>query len=385
MLLWLAIVGLSAATVAAVGWPLLRAVTSGRAIASGDAGSRAVYADQLGEIEADLARGLIAPEEAEAARIEVSRRILTQAAGEAEIAAVAAASGISLPLRLAVIATVPVVALAIYLSIGSPTLPDRPIAGRQVDDARRIVRANPEVEQLVAQVEARLRQQPEDGRGWEVLGPVYLRLQRFEDARIAFSRAISLLGETPQRLTGLGESAIKASGGTVTDEAREAFEKVAKAEPARVEARFWLALAREQRGELAAAAEEYRAILATAPADAPWRGVVGERLAATVAAGKSVESGAGRGPSESDVAGAAGMSPEARQQMIAGMVDGLHKRLKANGNDVEGWQKLLRAYAVLGDLDKARAALAEARHALANDKSGLGAIEALARDMGLGS
>ena len=92
-----------------------------------------------------------------------------------------------------------------------------------------------------------------------------------------------------------------------------------------------------------------------------------------------------KGPTAGDVAAAADMSPEARQQRIAGMVGNLHARLKADGRDAAGWQRLLRAYAVLGDLPKANAALGEARRALAEDKAGLGAVDALAREMGLGS
>ena len=385
MLLWLVIIALSAATAVALGWPLLRP-SKAAPLASSDAGSRAVYADQLAEIDADLSRGLIAPADAEAAKIEISRRILAQASGTADLTGTSGVEAVPAAVRFGLIALVPIAAAAVYAAIGSPSLPARPFSA--VAQHKGNLPGAQDIDKLVAQVEARLREVPDDGRGWEVLGPVYMRQQRFDEARQAFNRAIALLGESPRRLSSLGEAAIKAAGGDVTDEARNAFERLLKLEPGRTEAKFWLAMAREQRGELAQAAEEYRALLAAAPADAPWRAVVEERLAAV--SGKpqdkpAAPSPAARGPTEKDIAGAAAMSPEARQQMIAGMVDGLHQRLKADGRDAEGWQKLLRAYNVMGARDKAKAALAEARQALAADSAGLGAIEAVAREIGLGS
>jgi cytochrome c-type biogenesis protein CcmH len=384
MLFWLIIVTLTAAVALIIAWPLLWPRPGDARAASADAGAgvQAVFKDQLAEIDADLARGMIGEADAEAARIELSRRLLAHAATRTEPTA-AGMRALPLTLRAGIAAVIPVLALALYAGLGAPGLPGRPSAATQVQDARKAKPGEPDIDQLVAKVEERLRQNPEDARGWDVIAPVYLRAQRYEEARAAFARAIAALGETPKRLGGFAESAIRAKDGIVTDEARAAFEKVLKIEPNQVEARFWLALAREQRGELKQAAEEYRGLLAVAPPDAPWRGAVAERLAAVAAA--SGEVAPSKGPTAGDVAAAAEMAPEARQQMIAGMVGNLHARLKADGRDAAGWQRLLRAYAILGDLPQANAALGEARRALAEDKAGLSAVDALAKEMGLGS
>ena len=65
--------------------------------------------------------------------------------------------------------------------------------------------------------------------------------------------------------------------------------------------------------------------------------------------------------SDDTIAAAKDMSEGDRNTMIRGMVDRLATRLKDNGNDVEGWLRLVRAYMVLGERDKAQAALVEAR------------------------
>lgn len=379
-MLWFAILVLSIATAYLIGRPLLRAEPPPSEALPADDGRRAIYADQLAAIEAELARGVIGADDAEAARIEVSRRLLAQ---EAAVTKPAKVAELSSGLRTAIVAAMPLLALALYAVLGSPTLPGHPHTAGQTAARQPAAPGAPDIEALIVQVEERLREVPQDGRGWEAIAPVYLRVQRYDDAKNAFQRSIAINGETPKRLTGFAEAAIRAADGMVTDEARAAFEKVLKAEPDQIEARFWLALAREQRGELKQAAEDYRAILATATAETPWRGAVEERLAAV--AGDTPIAPATKGPSEKDMAAAQEMTPQARQQMIAGMVEGLHQKLKANGRDADGWQRLLRAYGVIGDRPKALDALAEARRALAEDKQGLAALDALAREMGLGS
>ncbi len=404
MYLWPALIILTGIVVVAVAWPLFRQQRPAGDPGFANEGQLNVYRDQLAEIDADLARGVIGKSEAEAARIELSRRLiaaadskpLEQRSAVAKQTAAAAEPKVAMNFKglgPAVAIAVPVIAMGLYLTYGVPGLAGSPRAAKPATQ-QAAEPGPPNLAQLISQVEARLRDAPEDGRGWDVIGPVYLRDGRFAEARAAFARAIQLLGETPRRLLGLAESAIRASEGRVTDEARAAFEKVLKAEPDRVEPRLWLAIGREQNGELKQAADEYRALLATAAPDAPWRATVVERLAA-IAPGQAAgaPTGAGsmpaavpeRGPTADDAAAAASMTPEQRQQMISGMVASLHARLKTNGRDPAGWQRLLRAYAVLGDVPKAKAALAEARAALVEDKPALASIDALATEIGLGS
>ena len=239
--------------------------------------------------------------------------------------------------------------------------------------------------ELVARVEARLREHPAEGEGWEALAPVYLKLGRYRDAANAYTRAIALNGETAKLLVGFGEASMLANDGIVTEEARRAYEKLLKLEPDRIEARFWLAVAKEQDGKLNEAQSDFRALLAAAPAAAPWRAAVSERLDDVDRRLDSDGKPASPGPSAADVAAAQALSPEDRSRMIAGMVDVLAQRLKQNGNDLAGWRRLVNAYVVLDRKTEARAALAEARRNFAGDERALGELSALAASLGLGS
>jgi cytochrome c-type biogenesis protein CcmH len=379
MTLWFALALMTAAAVLAVLWPLSR---RGRELRSGS--DVAVYRDQLEEIERDRAAGLIADNEAAGAKVEVSRRLI--AAADAPAASPGNAAAVTRRRRavaVAALVALPLGAVGIYLALGSPLLPDQPLAARLVE-----ARANQSMETLIAQVEAHLAQRPDDGRGWEVIAPVYLRLGRFDDAVKARRNALRLNGDSAERQAALGEALVFGANGVVTAEAKSAFEKAVALDPAHVQARYFLGLAAEQDGNRARAAATWRALIETAPPDAPWIEFVRGALARVEGAGASAGAagaggGAGSGPSEEQVAASSELSPEQRKLMIQGMVDRLAERLNRDSSDVEGWLRLVRSYMVLGQADKARAAAADARRALAGDPNKLRRLDDLVKGLGL--
>ena len=385
MLLW----AIFAVLTAVVLYALLRPLAGG----SGGEGSRAafnatVFRDQLGEVQSDRERGLIGERDAEAARIEIARRLL---AADAESPAEQGSPTHS-PLRAVTVGlavALPLAALSLYLIYGSPRLPDQPLIARLQDPA-----SNKNLEVLVARVEARLRQHPEEGEGWEVIAPVYMGWQRYADAAEAYRQSIRLLGESPKRLASYGQALVLANNGVVTEDARKALERALVLDPKLIEPRLVLIIAKEQDGQLAAAIADWRAMLASAPADAPWRKLVEQRLAEDEAklAGKAVAAkpndgpAAGpKGPSPDDVAAAQTMSPADRQTMIESMVQGLANRLDQKGDDLAGWLKLVRAYTVLDRKDDALKALEKAKTQFSGNEDALRELDALATELGLRS
>jgi cytochrome c-type biogenesis protein CcmH len=362
MSLWFFMALMTAAAVFAVLWPLGR----GKAVASGS--DVAVYRDQLTELDRDLNAGLVGATEAEAARIEISRRLL---AADGRAGGSFAAPDARAGRKLAVIAALillPVAAVATYWHLGSPALPGAPVVARQQTP----LEGRP-IDALVAQVEAYLANNPEDGRGWEVLAPVYLRLGRYDDAVKARRAALRLNGASAVREADLGEALVYAANGIVTADAIEAFRRAIGLDAKEHKARYFLALALEQDGKTTEAAAAYRTLLAEAPPGAGWGEVV-RRALARVATG---------GPTQDDIAGAENLSPEERAAMVRGMVERLAARLAEDGNDPEGWLRLIRAYVVLNDPEKARAAAIDARKAANGDAAALERINALVKSLGL--
>jgi cytochrome c-type biogenesis protein CcmH len=371
MTLWFVFALMTAAAIFAVLWPLAQ-----RKPQPGGS-DLAVYRDQLDEIDRDRAAGLIGEQEAAAARVEVSRRLL--AAADAEPAAPTG----DRPWRrrataLTALVALPVLALGLYLTLGSPDLPGQPQASRRAAPT-----GQDSVAELVARVEAHLESNPDDGRGWEVLAPVYARANRYADAVKARRNALRLLGDNAEREAGLGEALTGAAGGVVTTEAKAAFERALSLDANEFRARYYLGLAAEQDGRRDDAVAIWKALLASVPADLPVADFLRQSLARVdPAAAAATAPPAPRGPSAEDVAAAAELSPEQRTAVVRGMVERLAERLKQETTDVEGWLRLLRAYMVLGEPDKARDAADDARRALASEPDKLQQVNELVKRLG---
>jgi cytochrome c-type biogenesis protein CcmH len=364
MSLWFLFALMTAMAMFAVLWPL--ALSKGTPRSGSDL---AVYRDQLEEIQRDRTAGRIGDVEAEAAKVEVSRRLIGAADAQAATPGPLSDSTTTRHRRLvAVIALValPLAAGGLYLKVGSPDLPGQPLLARAADVQ------NQSIDHLVVQVEAHLEANPEDARGWEVIAPVYLRLGRFADAVKARRNLLRLAGETAERQADLGEALVGTANGIVTAEAKVAFERAVALDGQDVKGRYFLGLAAEQDGRRADAVSIWRAMVAGAPGGAPWVGFVRGELARLEG-----------GPGPEDVAAAADLGPEQRMTMIRGMVEKLSDRLHHDGTDLEGWLRLVRSYMVLGERDKARAAAGEARHALASDPEKLRQLDELVKGLGL--
>jgi cytochrome c-type biogenesis protein CcmH len=369
MALWFPLALMTAAAVFIVLWPLGRA-----RLAPVSGGDLAVYRDQMRELERDRLAGLIGAGEADAARVEISRRLLA-AADAQSVPSASPAPWRRRFIAVAALLALPVGAVALYLALGFPSLPDQPLAARTLGPEHRSIAA------LVAQVEDRLERNPQDGRGWEVIGPVYMRLGRFDDAVKARRNAVRLLGATPAREGDLGEALVAAANGVVTADAKAAFDRALALDARDPRAKFFTGLAAQQDGNNAGAAAIWNDLLAPAPADAPWANVVRQSLARLENAKPQP---AAPGPSAADVAAAADMLPEARMQMVRGMVERLAERLARDGSDLDGWVRLVRAHLVLGEHERARGAAADARRALAGDADKLRRLEASLADLAPG-
>jgi cytochrome c-type biogenesis protein CcmH len=369
MALWFGLALMTAAAVWAVLWPLAR--RRGELRSGSDV---AVYREQLAELERDREAGLIGDKEAAAARVEVSRRLI--AAADAQTASASSAPSLIWQRRaVAIVALVlvPFGAAALYLALGSPSLPDQPLAPRLAAS-----RESPSLDTMMARVEEHLSRHPDDGRGWEVIAPVYLRLGRFDEAVKARRKVLSLNGASAERESALGEALVFAANGLVTAEAKAAFERAVALEANAIQARYFLGLAAEQDGERTRAAAIWRALIESAPPDAPWIDLVRDALVRVDAAAASE-----RQASEEKIAASTELSSEQRNAMIEGMVERLSERLHRDGADLEGWLRLVRSYMVLGQPDKARAAVADARRALAGDATKLRRLDELLKGLGV--
>ena len=351
-----------------------------------------VYRDQLGEVERDRERGLLTDDQAAAATVEIQRRIL--AVAEDDGGSLATSPGLSRGVVVGAAIAAPVAAVALYLVLGQPSLPDQPFAGRLqagrvTDDPHSAAGSRgQQMEQLVGRLAERLLKQPNDVEGWGLLGRTYVTMNRLDDAVNAYRRALEISGNHPAVAADLGEVLITRAEGFIDIETQRLFEDALAADPRTVKARYYLGAAKVQAGDLKGAVDAWVDLIAVSPPNAPWVATVREQIgraiedlgidpetlkpspealavgpppATSPATAPAPATTRPPGPSREDVKAAQDMSPEDRAQMIRGMVQRLADRLEENPNDREGWLRLGRAYEVLGEAENARQAFDKAK------------------------
>lgn len=380
-MIWLAFAILTAATALGLVWPLARR-QGGVAVKGAEID---FYTGQLADVAGDVERGAIRPEEAAVTRAEIARRLLA-AARTTDPATRPPARGPRLLAVAMAVAAMPAATIALYLALGHPSEPDLPLAARSTGAEFALAAALPKIE-------AHLAAHPEDGRGFALVAPIYMRLGRYDDAAHAYASALAVMGEDAERRAALGQALVMAADGVVTADARAAFDKAIEDDPRMPEARFFQAMAAEQDGDRLHALALWQALAADTPADAPWRTNVDQHVAAlsnpAAAAPAPPAPLAARprpqgGPDSAAGAAIAALPADQQQQVIHGMVDGLAARLAQNGRDCDGWLRLIRAYTVLGEQDKARAAIGSAHRGLAGDVASEARIDELGHELGLG-
>ncbi|MGB0750211.1 MAG: c-type cytochrome biogenesis protein CcmI [Magnetospiraceae bacterium] len=377
-----------------------------------------VFKDQLAEIDRDVERGQLTEDQAAASRIEVQRRII--AAGERAQKSRRESPAANIAMVAVIALVVPIGAAGTYLYLGSPNKPDRPFADRTDVRQSQATAANATDSQAPSEqtqqassldiatqkLADRLKNEPDDLQGWLLLASAYQNMDRSADAASAYEKAYTLSGESPEIATDYGESLVYLHGGEVSDTAKGLFEKTLSVAPLAPKPRYYLAAAEAQRGAYPAAIRHWKTMLLASTPDAPWRDQVNKNIAmaaeqggidpdtvaveprmvelASVMAGQRQEatpqsaspttpapvgapSAAGPGPTAEDMAAAADMSAEDRQEMILSMVARVEERVQENPDALEDWMKLGRVYGVLNRTTDAADAYGKAAALQPND------------------
>ncbi len=355
MLVWTLVIAL---TVIACGSLLYagRAGAVNATPADPQAPERSHHKKLLAEIDREEADGQLSAEDAVAARAELARDVLRI---DREAGTDRQTRRFSLPFAGLVVVVIAGLSFGTYAFLGNPSLPAAPLVSRSAPNAM-----PPEIAAAVEKVEAQLAKSPDDLRGWQVVGPVYLRIGRYHDAVNAYRRILDLAGATPDTETDLAEALSLANGGMPSAEAISLLQKAADADPNHVRSRFYLAGEAMRRNEFTRAEKLWTEVLALSDGTENWRSAAEQSLR-MAQAGASTEG-----------------DSEAQNQMITGMVEGLAARLADSGGTVAEWTRLVRAYTVLGDTEMAQQAYDDAKAAYP-DAAARTDLDALAKQNGL--
>lgn len=318
----------------------------------------AVYKSQLVEVEREAARGAFSPEEAEASRAEISRRLLAADSKSKSTAQTSEPeSELSMKFMAALVALlVGIASIALYLELGNPALLSNPLAFREVERAQAQAEAAAVggMDDVIDKLEAKLAVDPNSVEGWMLLGRSYLTINRLDKSLESYAKAVSVDRTHLGLLSTYGEVMVMDAQGSILEPAMAIFREALALDDNDVRARFYLAQGDYQVGRPVQALEAYIALANSAPANAPWQPMV--REAATEIANeldmdvssRLPEASETNGPDANDMAAAAEMEEGDRQAMIEGMVAKLSERLEGEPDNLEGWMRLGQSYMVLG-------------------------------------
>ena len=346
-----------------------------------------VYKAQLGEIEKDVGKGVLSADDAEAAKIEVSRRLLAadKRQKNLKIAGSKRLRGVALGVGGVSVAAV----MGAYFLLGRPDLPDQPLAQR-LENAQDIRLARPsqaEVEaevtpraveidetyaDLLRQLRAAIDEKPDDVEGLRLLAFHEANTGNFKVAHQIQARLLDVLsdGAGASDFERWAEYQVLAANGYVSPEAEQGLTRALSIDPSLKRSRYFSGLMMAQNGRPDIAIRLWRPLLDEGPADAPWVNAIlsdYDRVAA-LAGLPGLQS---RGPSAADMEAANALSAEERNQMIAGMVQGLSDRLATEGGPVEDWARLIRSLGVLERVGDANAIYQEAQSVFSGDPQAL--------------
>lgn len=361
MIFWVFAAGLALLTALAFLWPILRRDET--AVERAD-GAIAIFQDQLGEVDRDAERGIISAPEAEAARVEIKRRMI---AADKSRGAVSASGAAGRNLLVVFALATPLAGAALYTQLGAPGVPSVPFAERQAEqeDAQNLQR-------LTSQLRQKLESEPEGGetRGWELLASTYSNMGRYDAAADAYGRIVNREDATSATWSQYAEALIAAENGTVTKPAEEAIARAVELDPLNPAGTYYAAVAMDQSGRAQEARQSLLDRIAVETAPTPWMAFyldeinrIGGRLGVEPVGLPDFPDApaAPRGPSADDVEAASEMTLEEREEFIRSMVGNLAARMEDEPENLQGWMQLATAYTVLGEVENARDAYTNAK------------------------
>jgi cytochrome c-type biogenesis protein CcmH len=232
-------------------------------------------------------------------------------------------------------------------------------------------------------------------KDWRVVGWAYAEAGNGAEAAAAYRRAADIEPDNAENWSSLGES-LQAASRTVVPEAAAAFRKALELDPRDPRARYFLAVQKDLGGDSKGAVDDWLALLKDTPPGAPWEADLRRTIEQTAAKGRidlanripaqgrTGTAAAGiPGPTSEQLAAASSIPPGEQDAMIAQMLAKLEARLRANPKDEEGWIRLMRSRMVLGQADKAGAALRSGVAAFGDDPAAAGRLRAAAAELGV--
>jgi len=359
-----------------------------------------IYKDQLVEVEKDLEKGVLSKSESDAARIEVSRRILlADKRSKLEKQTVSISQNHNKLITFIILIFILAGSFSIYAFLGNPSLPDMPLQARlaEIKENRsqrisqeeaellvpdEIIEAPSDYLALVSKLRIAMKERPNDIQGLRLLALHEFRLGKYRSARKAHLKIINVLGATAtaKDLIDFAEVMIVATNGYVSPEAEFILRRGLEMKPNDGRARYYSGLSMAQSGRPDVTLRLWENLLDEGPDDAPWIPLIKEQIVDVARlVGVNLAQDQLPGPTSEQINSAETMSDIDRKEMIQGMVSSLSNRLANEGGTVNEWARLIRALGVLGETANASKIWIEAQTIFERNSSDIEILREAAR------
>lgn len=240
------------------------------------ASSAAILGEQLAELDAERAQGLISAERHAESRAEIERRLVE------DLRAVPRAAPGSDAVRapraaLALALGVPVAAVALYLLVGTPAALD-PAARVPAPQAQHAV-SQQDVEAMVAKLAARLELKPADAEGWFNLARAQRALGRYPEAVRAYEKLLALIPPDADVLADYADALAMVAGGTLAGEPYRILQQALALDPDHGKTLALAGTAEFERNNYKAAAAYWERLLPLLPPESEFMATVRDGIA----------------------------------------------------------------------------------------------------------
>jgi len=367
-----------------------------------------VYKDQLLNIDKELSRGIIAIDEAERIKAEVSRRILEL--GKRKQFVLKKETKVSGLIFSTIFLIILIVGGSfIYQEFGAPGYANISQSQR-IKNANELLKGRATQEkllqdrgsqqnfktpegnygELVKKLRQKVAERPTDLEGLKLLAGIEAKIGNIDEAVKAQQQFLKVLGDSASDLDffNYADLLINQVDGVVSPESEKALRSALRINPQNGGAMYYIGLMLAQNDRPDLALRLWKQLLKSENLEAPWIPLIRddiERLA--VLAGdtkfKSPLIELTPGPTAEDVDIASKMRNEERQGMIRGMVSRLSERLSTDGGSPNEWARLINALGVLGEIQSAKSAWKEAKNIFKGSPTSLEILNTAAQKIGL--
>jgi cytochrome c-type biogenesis protein CcmH len=241
-------------------WPLLRSSPGGTV--ERRAANLSIYRDQFADLDADLKRGTISPQQHAEAKAELERRMLEDAKTEQEAAPL---SSSSYRTALAVVLAVPVVSGLLYARLGSPDA-FSPLATKPQDSHQM---TGEQVDEMVAKLRQRLEKEPDNAEGWAILARTYYTMRRFPEASAAYEKLTALIPDDADLLADYADALAMSQGRRIAGKPLELVNRALRINPTQWKALAMAGTEAFERKDYARAVDYWTRLQSSAPQDSP--------------------------------------------------------------------------------------------------------------------